>query len=152
MINNECSLYAGRTLKHSDSGVQLSVSGRQLRATRDCLRDSEWQIYKLNITEAGRRTVRLLSSKTGGDAAQLSAPLEMHGSEEEDLQQHLVGCSNKASLTFCCSLLTVRHLLPAFATHHDSSRAVFCDALMLSGMPPCLSLAKVLDAMLHAEE
>lgn len=85
----------------------LEITGKQLSSGRDCLRDDDWQVYKLSIVEAGKKPVKLLASKTGGDAAKILAPMEMHGSEEEDYQQHLADCSSTARLDFCCSTISV---------------------------------------------
>lgn len=85
----------------------MEVKGTMIRSGRDCLRDNDWQVYSLNLAEAGEKPVRMLASKTGGDAAQISAPLEMHGSEEEDYEQQLRGCTTSTSFKFCCREICV---------------------------------------------
>lgn len=104
------SIAAGNTWAKQKDQPQLSVTGKRLSGSRDCLRDNDEQVFLLRIREAGRMPVKLLASKTGGDAAQICAPLEMHGSEEEDYGRHLVGCNKSARLTFKCTLLTVSHI------------------------------------------
>ncbi len=101
----------GRSLGNTSDGLVLDITGRQLTSGRDCLRDNDWQVYKLSIFGHGKRPVRLLASKTGGDAAKLIAPMEMHGSEEDDFREHLADCSAAARLEFCCSTISVSHSL-----------------------------------------
>ena len=99
--------YAGIAFGGQEGASLLEITGQQISSARDCLRAQDWQVYKLSIAENGKRAVTVLASKTGGDASHISAPLEMHGSEADDLQQHLKGCSTKASLDFQCSVLSV---------------------------------------------
>ena len=101
-------LRSGRTiLQDASDGPQLEVIGTQIKSGRDCLRDNEWQVYKICIRNRGKKSVQLLASKAGGDVAKISAPIEMHGSEEDDFRRDLVGCSTTASFTFQCSVLSV---------------------------------------------
>lgn len=51
----------------------------------------------------------MLAGKSGGDAAKLEAPLETHGTEEEDFKHQLAGSSNRGSLSFHCSVVYVSH-------------------------------------------
>ena len=55
--------------------------------------------------------MRMLAGKSGGDAAKLEAPLETHGTEEDDFKQQLATCSDKGRLAFQCSVLYVSHSL-----------------------------------------
>lgn len=86
-------------------GTQLRVRGSMIQSGRDCLRDDDWQIFQLCISEEGRGAVRMLAGKSGGDAAKLEAPLETHGTEEDDFKQQLEGCSDRGGLSFQCSML-----------------------------------------------
>ena len=67
-------------------------------------------MYKLSIKESGKKAVKLLASKTGGDASRLSAPMEMHGTEREDFQIQLRDCSSAARVDFCCSTICVSRI------------------------------------------
>lgn len=110
MQHSPSHLSPGNTWLQQAGESQLNVEGTLLGRGSDCLRDEDWQVYRLYVKEAGCPPVRLLASKTGGDAAQICAPLEMHGSEEEDFSQD--GCSTSANLSFRCRILMVSNPVP----------------------------------------
>ena len=89
--------------------ASLSLTGRQISAVRECTRDSDSRVLRLTISEH-ESSVTMLATATGGDAAKLRAPLEMHGTELMDFSGQFSGCTSSGYFQFDCEVLYVSFL------------------------------------------
>ena len=98
-----------------DGEVVLHLEGRCVKARRECTRDDEWRLLLLTVGAPGQNcSARILAECYGGDAVRIQAPLDMHGSEAQELTDLLPGTSSASvSLHFVCETILVRSMLPA---------------------------------------
>lgn len=94
--------------RDSVNGQTILISGRKLASSRECTRDQTWDLYRMQIFDHNKKQLlTLLAGKGGGDAAQMQAPLELHGQEEEELAHLLKECSVGGSFGFACNQIHV---------------------------------------------
>ena len=109
-----CQENRAKTVLHVCAGIgaeggdaaSLSLTGQQISAARECTRDADSRVLRLTISEH-ESSVTMLATATGGDAAKLRAPLEMHGTELMDFRGQFSGCTSSGYFQFDCEMLYV---------------------------------------------
>lgn len=90
----------------------LSVWGDPVKEGRECTRDEAWQLLNVTIKGFGN-SCSLFAECYGGDAVQINAPFDLHGSELTELLASTVqsDLAHGASFSFTCETILVRSQL-----------------------------------------
>jgi hypothetical protein len=75
------------TIVTHQSHGQYTLQGwvlHQVVSQRECTRDAEWKLLRMRVIDFARGAeASFLAEKVGGDAAQITAPIELQGDEEQ---------------------------------------------------------------------
>ena len=93
----------------NDLEESWTVQGTRLSTARECTRDEDSELYKLELRTPHGEAI-MLALRSGGDAATLRAPLELHGQEAEDFADLIQQGPQGWNFIFECDTIHVSYL------------------------------------------